>query len=137
MHKGIGNDTLVADFRNDEGLRIRKEPVSPNLTSRKHSETDISTMPPLVMNTLTEATGNRAGSSKEFIKSVKNIHNSIGQIRRLTPMECEKLQGFHGNWTKFGIINGKTVEISDTQRYKMLGNAVTTNVITAIIKHII
>jgi len=45
------------------------------------------------------------------------------KIRRLTPTECERLQGFPDNWTE---------GISDTQRYKCLGNAVTTNVITAI-----
>jgi DNA (cytosine-5)-methyltransferase 1 len=58
-------------------------------------------------------------------------------IRRLTPIECERLQGFPDNWTKYGIMNGKQVLISDTQRYKMLGNAVTTNVITDIIKRLI
>ena len=52
------------------------------------------------------------------------------RIRRLTPVECERLQGFPDNWTKYG----KDDElISDTQRYKCCGNAVTTNVITAII----
>jgi DNA (cytosine-5)-methyltransferase 1 len=45
------------------------------------------------------------------------------KIRRLTPIECERLQGFPDNWTE---------GFSDTQRYKMMGNAVTTNVITAI-----
>jgi len=50
-------------------------------------------------------------------------------VRRLTPRECERLQGFPDNWTQYGA-DGET--ISDTQRYKMMGNAVTTNVITAI-----
>lgn len=45
------------------------------------------------------------------------------KIRRLTPTECERLQGFPDGWTE---------GVSDTQRYKCLGNAVTTNVITAI-----
>ena len=52
------------------------------------------------------------------------------RIRRLTPIECERLQGFPDNWTKYGKDNEP---ISDTQRYKCCGNAVTTNVITAII----
>jgi len=52
------------------------------------------------------------------------------RIRRLTPVECERLQAFPDNWTKYGLTeDGETVEISDTQRYKMLGNAVTVNVI--------
>jgi len=57
--------------------------------------------------------------------------NSIGRatcsddmrIRRLTPTECERLQGFPDGWTE---------GISDTQRYKCLGNAVTVNVIETI-----
>lgn len=50
-------------------------------------------------------------------------------VRRLTPRECERLQGFPDDWTRWGINeNGDKVEISDTQRYKMLGNAVTVSV---------
>ena len=59
------------------------------------------------------------------------------RIRRLTPTECERLQGFPDNWTKFGILNGKVVEMSDSQRYRQCGNAVTTNVITAISKKLL
>ncbi len=47
-------------------------------------------------------------------------------IRKLTPLECERLQGFPDNWTS---------GLSDTQRYKQCGNAVTTNVITAIVNN--
>jgi len=45
------------------------------------------------------------------------------KIRRLTPTECERLQGFPDGWTE---------GFSDTQKYKMMGNAVTTKVIKAI-----
>ena len=59
---------------------------------------------------------------------------STGSIRRLTPMECERLQGFEDNWTAKGTeVTGTEVTISDTQRYKTLGNAVTVNVIEAVI----
>ena len=52
-------------------------------------------------------------------------------------IECERLQGFPDNWTKYGIDkNGEEVLISDSQRYKMCGNAVTTNVITEIGKRL-
>ena len=50
------------------------------------------------------------------------------QIRRLTPTECERLQGFPDGWTE---------GISDTQRYKCLGNAVTTNVVCEIAKRLL
>ena len=55
------------------------------------------------------------------------LYNMGSKIRRLTPTECERLQGFPDGWTE---------GLSDTQRYKCLGNAVTTNVITAIFTEI-
>ena len=55
------------------------------------------------------------------------------KIRRLTPRECERLQSFPDDWTKWGLVNGKRVLISDSQRYKMCGNAVTTNVVKEIV----
>ena len=45
------------------------------------------------------------------------------QVRRLTPMECERLQGFPDGWT---------ATQSDSQRYRQMGNAVTVNVIESI-----
>ena len=57
-------------------------------------------------------------------------------IRRLTPKECERLQGFPDDWTKYGEFDGEVKPISDTQRYKMCGNAVTTNMIAAIIEQL-
>ncbi len=54
------------------------------------------------------------------------------RIRRLTPIECERLQGFPDNFTSKGIINNEVTPISNSQRYKQLGNAVTVNVVQAI-----
>ena len=41
-------------------------------------------------------------------------------VRRLTPLECERLQGFPDFWTEQG--GGRS--ISDTSRYQMLGNSI-------------
>ena len=54
------------------------------------------------------------------------------KIRRLTPKECERLQGFPDGWTEEGT-QGK---ISDTQRYKTLGNAVSVPVVGAIVERL-
>ena len=51
-----------------------------------------------------------------------SLHSSE-VLRRLTPIECERLQGFPDGWTK-----GQ----SDTQRYKQLGNAVSVPVVKAV-----
>jgi site-specific DNA-cytosine methylase len=54
------------------------------------------------------------------------------KIRRLTEIECERLQGFPDDWTKYGNYDGTIKEISKTQRYKMCGNAVTVAVVKAV-----
>lgn len=56
------------------------------------------------------------------------VISSHSEIRRLTPKECERLQGFPNGWTE---------GVNDTQRYKCLGNAVTVNVIQAIMERIL
>ncbi len=56
------------------------------------------------------------------------------QIRRLTPIECERLQGFSEDYTKYGLFEDGIKELSDRQRYNCLGNAVTTTVVRYIIE---
>ena len=56
-------------------------------------------------------------------------------IRRLTPLECERLQTLPDDYTKFGIINNKIINISDTRRYITIGNGWTVDVIAYILKH--
>lgn len=54
-------------------------------------------------------------------------------FRKFTPRECERLQGMPDDWTAIGrTVDDKEVKISNTQRYKMCGNAVTVNVITVL-----
>jgi DNA-cytosine methyltransferase len=56
------------------------------------------------------------------------------RIRRLTPGECESLQTMPKGYTAKGMMNGKEVAISDTQRYRMLGNGWTRDVIAFILQ---
>ena len=65
------------------------------------------------------------------------LYDVDNKIRRLTEIECERLQGFPDDWTKYGNYEGKIKEISRTQRYKMLGNAVSVPVVKAIAKRLI
>jgi len=66
------------------------------------------------------------GASQTLQASVPGVFD--GKIRRLTPTECERLQGFPDGWTE---------GVSDTQRYKQMGNAVTVNVIEAIARKLL
>jgi DNA (cytosine-5)-methyltransferase 1 len=48
-------------------------------------------------------------------------------VRRLTPLECERLQGYPDGWTDIGDwvdTNGKKRQTSDAARYKALGNSI-------------
>ena len=101
------NDTHI--FENENQLNKFNE----NVDIEKH-------------NTLTLAQG-RAGSSDEYMDSVSKIAKLQGVIRRLTPIECERLQTVKDNYT---------AHVSDSQRYKMLGNGWTIDVIAHIFSFI-
>lgn len=58
------------------------------------------------------------------------------KFRMLTPVECERLQTADDNYTALGNFNGEVRQISKTQRYKMLGNGFTVDVIAHILSHI-
>ena len=46
-------------------------------------------------------------------------------VRRLTPLECERLQGMPDNWSKYGVNEkGEVYELSDSARYKLQGNGI-------------
>jgi DNA (cytosine-5)-methyltransferase 1 len=76
----------------------------------------------------------------EFNDSIAETHHTLRagtkqstgvlqtHVRRLTPIECERLQGFPDNWT---------ADQSDTHRYKQMGNAVTVNVVEWIMQGIV
>lgn len=84
----------------------------------------------LVMTTLTQATGNRAGSSKEYIEHIKRVAEVSNQVRRLTPKECFRLQGFLNDEVN---LDG----LSDTQKYKLAGNGQSVNVVKLLLKELV
>ena len=94
----------VGDFRTDVGLRIRKDELSPCLCSSMKDDFN-----------LKFAAGNAPIIKKK-------------RIRRLTPIECERLQGFPDNHTE---------GVSDTQRYRQMGNSITVNVMMELFKKLL
>ncbi len=169
-----GQRTIIIDYFNRS---IREDDVINTLKTNQGSP---SSSPTILHNIY--------GGFKEGIRTFEHYSPTIttakggghlpsvlkdSRIRRLTPTECERLQGFSDGWTKWGYLKGSTVEyediygyktvkleeldyycepqerkiwtvidrkklhtplkdtvqISDTQRYKCLGNAITTNVV--------
>lgn len=81
------------------------------------------TMPHALAPSLTASNDpSRSPQSSEVTQQVGAVHSSGYGVRRLTPMECERLQGFPDGWTD---VPGT----SDSSRYKAMGNAVTVNTV--------
>lgn len=70
---------------------------------------------------------------RPFNKKQDNYVLDKKGLRKLTPCECELLQGFPPGWTTLDAWGN---EVSDMQRYKTIGNAVTTFVIRDIINEV-
>lgn len=69
----------------------------------------------------------QAKSSGGSSVNLQNVVRENRRIRRLTPLECERLQGFPDTWTDIGTwvdSKGKKHETSDAARYKALGNSI-------------
>ena len=84
--------------------------------------------------------GQRFNEGKKFYTlTAQDRHGKLieGYIRKLTPIECERLQTCKDDSTKYGIFeNGEVKQISNSQRYKICGNGWTQDVITHIFKGI-
>lgn len=145
--RGDGADVLIpqlanglrADdsygYRGDGGDAVLAVPLTGHCGSVSQREDDVNLVP-AVTSKWAKGSGGPAGSETGNLTLAatvrSNVHNNsdpmtegamlerIG-VRRLTPTECERLQGFPDGWTATGW-DGKA--IPDTQRYKMLGNAV-------------
>lgn len=80
-------------YKEDKGFKKSKSGLAPTIAARARED----------------------GSGQGVIKDG-------ARIRRLTPIECERLQSFPDNWTNVN-------NMSDTQRYKQMGNSITVNVL--------
>ena len=125
-----------------KGFREVKSKVSPTIPARARQ--DGSGMPVIQINPSKESGGkqpyqqNRVFDEKGISPALTR-HNSdyaISRMRRLTEIECERLQGFPENWTQYGNYNGTIKPIAKTQRYKLIGNAVTVDIVELIAKRL-
>jgi DNA (cytosine-5)-methyltransferase 1 len=75
--------------------------------------------------TITQCKGSRGRSSMEALDEISAIHaqQQTMAIRRLTPKECERLQGFPDDWTKIPYRNKSAEVCPDGPRYKACGNS--------------
>lgn len=78
----------------------------------------------------TESEVNGTLQAKENGGTSYNLNNVCREryiVRRLTPLECERLQGYPDGWTDIGEwtdTKGKKRKAADSPRYKALGNSI-------------
>ena len=112
------------------GFREVKKNIAPTITARARE--DGSGMP--VIRQLSR--GKNKGADLKICPTISSNafqeNNLLCGIRRLTEIECERLQGFPDNWTQYGNYNGRIRRISKTKRYKLIGNAVTVDLVELI-----
>jgi len=104
-------EMLPALTRNNSNLIIKQRPRG------KNKGADLTTCPTISSNAFQE-------------------NNLLGGVRRLTEIECERLQGFPDNWTQYGNYDGIIKPITRAQRYKLIGNAVTVDIVELIAKRL-
>ena len=69
----------------------------------------------------------RSPQSSEVTQQVAAVHSATMQVRRLTPTECERLQGFPDGWTAIPWKKKPADQCPDGPRYKALGNSMAVN----------
>ncbi|WGU68227.1 DNA (cytosine-5-)-methyltransferase [Capnocytophaga canimorsus] len=117
-----------------KGFREVKSEVCPTIPARARE--DGSGQPVIQRLPRGKNKGNDFETCPTISSNAFEQNNFVSGIRRLTEIECERLQGFPDYWTKYGNYEGKIKEIAKTQRYKMLGNAVSVPVVEEIARRL-
>jgi len=106
LDTGCNQGIWIADYRADEGLRIRKDEISPCMTSSMRDSPEWNP---------------KAGTRNPPLVGYDY------KIRRLTPRECFRLMDFQDTFTW---------KVSDSQAYKQAGNSIVVNVLYKILKQL-
>ena len=117
---------LIIDGTRVDDVRVYEDGIVPTVISRYGTGGG---NVPMVFPTLTAANNpSRSPQSTEVTAQVEIMNEATGVVRRLTPTECERLQGFPDGWT-----DGQ----ADSNRYKQMGNAVAVPVVSWIIERMV
>lgn len=96
---------------------FRENAVVSTESARQHKEATDLVVQPYQQTVGTLVCSDHKGISNQYVSDDKCIVDNANLIRRLTPLECERLQGFPDGWTNIP-------SASDSARYKALGNSV-------------
>lgn len=112
-----GQENILFDIAHrSDVVRIQDDDTTPTLTARMGTG------------------GNGNGfddSGVSYTLTATDTHGVFDSVtvRKLTPQECEKLQGFHPGYTQIPYRNKSASDCPDSPRYKAIGNSMATPVI--------
>lgn len=138
---GFTCGVIIESHPNDSRIKIRDDGVCQSLSGRMGTGGNNT---PLVFDAVCIGNGQAGQLSMQkkvgalncmhdqqaaIVASVdcRNGSENINVVRRLTPLECERLQGFPDGWTDIGEwidSKGKKRKDADSPRYKALGNSI-------------
>ncbi len=144
---GIGaakqsNVIVLENHPQDSRMKIKEDGIFQTMGARQGAETDPHTLMVLenhpndsrckisrdgIVQTLSGRMGTGGGNTPMVLEKNGTPKTDHYRIRRLTPKECERLQGFPDDWTNIGAwvdSKGKTHKGADAPRYKALGNSI-------------
>lgn len=131
-----GKDGLAPTLQSQSGMSSQKHPFIKVPSATKSGYEVAAEGDSIRISHIGSKTGRgRVGHNQsQTLTGGGDMHTLQGsQIRKLMPVECERLMSWEDNWTKWGINEkGEKVEMSDSQRYKMCGNGV----VSAVVKEI-
>lgn len=96
---------------------FQKNEVVSTESARQHKDATDLVIQPYQETVGTLVRSDHKGISNQYVSDDKCIVENANLIRRLTPLECERLQGYPDGWTNIP-------SASDSARYKALGNSV-------------
>ncbi|NMR23679.1 DNA cytosine methyltransferase [Pasteurella multocida] len=126
-----GSENIIFETRYDEVIREHKDSKVNTLPSAMGTGGGNVPCVALAGNTIGRSYGN-GGNGKGFDESgisytltSTDVHaiSTESIVRKLTPRECERLQGFPDDYTKIPYRNKSADECPDSPRYKAIGNS--------------
>jgi len=129
--KEDGEPMFTLNAQDQHGVMVREA------TKKGYAEAKVGDSINLsVPNSKTRRGGVGKGEAQTLDTGMQQYTIDKTAIRRLTPIECMRLQGFPDDWNEKGIIDGKEANMSDTQRYKQAGNAVSVPIVSMVAERI-
>ena len=130
-------DRPAVVFNRQRSDLLKEQDIASTQSARQHKDaTDlISAVDCRNFKELDEVSGTlQAKTTSGYSLNFQNPVREGYVVRRLTPVECERLMGFPDGWTEYGH---DRKPISDSKRYSMLGNSIATPCAAYIIQGIL